>query len=76
MKVITTICIPSDVYRFFYEESERHFFRTPEELMGDYLSAHAHRIIRKRSKYANQSETPAHPDPDTDIPFPNPRLFF
>jgi hypothetical protein len=76
MKVITTICIPSDIYRFFYHESENHICRTPEELMANYLSAHARRIIRKRNKRTSQFEAPAHQDPDRDIPFPSPQLFF
>lgn len=76
MKVITTICVPSEIYRFFHEEAEKQFFRTPEELMSAYLSAHAHRIIRKQNKIPNQYEAPACPDPDRDIPFPNPTLIF
>lgn len=80
MKVITTICVPSDVYRFYAEEYEKKYTNSPEDLMVIYLSRHAHRIMRQRLKESDSSpdapETPSHPDPDRDIPFPNPALFF
>ena len=76
MKIITTICVSTEVYQCFREETQSLGGYTPEEYMSIYLSKHVARIKRKRSKASATLETPSHPDPDTDTPVPSPMLFF
>ena len=76
MKIITTICVSTEVYQFLRNEATTQGFRTPERYIEVYLSRHAGRMMRKRNNQSVTSETPSHPDPDTDTPAPSPTLFF
>lgn len=76
MKIITTICVSTEVYQFLRDEAARQGFCTPEKYIEVYLSRHTSRMIRKRNTQSSNPEIGQHPNLDTGTPVPTPTRSF